>query len=261
MADLFSDYLYGDSISFKHARGSSDRSGKEFHIYHEIILFLDGNAEFISENLHMHLTPNTLILIPGETYHQMIIHGDPENYYRCVLQFREDSEPAELIDSSMKNVQVFAADREIRFLFDKLIRATKETAHTALLLRSVLVLLLDALRVPKDTPGEEHPQNEIVRMAIAYINRNLDKPLTIRSIAQACNISESSLSHIFKKEMYIPIHKFIVKKRLIQAHHRICAGEAATVVAMDCGFGDYSGFYKQYKHAFGFPPSHKTDKN
>jgi AraC-like DNA-binding protein len=62
-----------------------------------------------------------------------------------------------------------------------------------------------------------------------------------------------------QKEMYISIHKFIVKKRLIQAHHRICAGEAVTVVAMECGFQDYSGFYKQYKKAFGFPPSQKSE--
>ena len=259
MTDLFSDYLYGDSISFKHARGSSDRSGKEFHIYHEIILFLDGDAAFISEDLHMHLNPSTLIVIPNETYHQMIIHGDQENYHRCVLQFGETAELAELVENSMRNVQVFTADREIRFLFDKLIRATKvHESHTVLLLRSVLILLLDVLRVPKDMSNGENHQNEIIRMAIEYINRNLDKALTIHSIAQACNISDSSLSHIFKKEMYISIHKFIVKKRLIQAYHRICAGEAATVVAMECGFGDYSGFYKQYKKAFGFPPSQKS---
>lgn len=259
MTDLFSDYLYGDSISFKHARGSSDRSGKEFHIYHEIILFLDGDAEFISEDLHMHLNPSTLIVIPNETYHQMIIHGDQENYHRCVLQFGETAELAELVASSMKNVQVFAADREVRFLFDKLIRATKvEESHGAMLLRSVLILLLDVLRAPKDMSKGENHQNEMIRMAIEYINRNLDKVLTIHAIAQACNISDSTLSHIFKKEMYISIHKFIVKKRLIQAYHRICAGEAATVVAMECGFGDYSGFYKQYKKAFGFSPSQKS---
>ena len=261
MAELFSDSLYEDSISFKHARGSSDRSGKEFHIYYEIILFLDGDAEFISENLHMHLTPNTLIVIPSETYHQMIIHGDPKNYHRCVLQFDAHAMFADLVTTSMNTVQLFAADWEIRFLFDKLIHATQEAGQTAHLLRSVLILLLDTLRTPKNLLGEKNHQNKIVHTAIEYINQNLDKPLTIRSIAQVCSISESSLSHIFKKEMYIPLHKFIVKKRLIQAHHRICAGEAATVVAMDCGFGDYSGFYKQYKNAFGFPPSHKTDKN
>ena len=257
MAELFSDYLCGDSISFKHARGSSDRSGKEFHIYHEIILFLDGDAEFISENLHMRLSPATLIVIPSQTYHQMIIHGKPENYHRCILQFGDQPELEPLLKATMHAVQVFMSNRDVRFLFDKLIRATGDASHPDLLLRSVLILLLDALQTPKNIPDEENHQNEIVRMAIAYINRHLHKPLTIHAIAQACNTSDSSLSHIFKKEMYISIHKFIVKKRLMQAYHRICAGEPATAVATECGFGDYSGFYKQYKNIFGFPPSHK----
>ena len=258
MDDLFSDYLYGESISFKHARGSSDRSGKEFHIYHEIILFIDGNAEFISENLHMRLNPATLIVIPSQTYHQMIIHGDQTNYHRCVLQFGAIAELAGLVDRSLKNVQLFVADREIRSLFDKLIRTAKaKESHAPLLLRAVLILLLDALRAPKDIPKGDNHQSEVVRTAIEYINSNLHTDMTIRSIAQACNSSDSSLSHIFKKEMCIPIHKFIIKKRLMQAYHRICTGEAATIVAIECGFQDYSGFYKQYKKAFGFPPSHK----
>lgn len=254
--NLFSEYLLGASVSFKHARGCSDRSGKEFHIYHEIILFLAGDAEFISEDLHMQLKPLSLIVIPKQTYHQMIIHGDPENYHRCVLQFQETPELAELIKASMENVQVFTADRDIRFLFDKLIRTTQtEKTHAPMLLHSVLILLLDALQSSKDIPNEDNHQNETVHNAIAYINQNLSKALTIREIANACSISQSSLSHIFKKEMYISIHKFIIKKRLIQAHRKICAGEAATVAAMECGFQDYSGFYKQYKKAFGFPPS------
>ena len=96
MEDLFSHRIYAENISFKHARGVSDRSGKEFHIYHELILFLDGDAEFISEDLHMRVKPETLIVIPKETYHQMVIHGNQERYYRCVLQFDGGDETAEL---------------------------------------------------------------------------------------------------------------------------------------------------------------------
>lgn len=256
MDGLFTDYLHGEDILFKHARGVSDRSGKEFHIYHEIILFLGGDAEFITEDLHMQLKEATLILIPGQTYHQMVIHGDQQQYYRCVLQFGDRAVPAELTEKSMNAVRAVTVDREIRFLFDKLIRSTnKETAYTPTVLRSVLVLLLDALTAPEDMTRVNDHQKEIVRRAVDYINGNLSQPLTVGTVARACNLSESALSHLFKKEMYIPVHKFIVKKRLIAAYHRICAGEAATVAAEECGFRDYSGFYKQYKKAFGVPPS------
>ena len=261
MDNLFSDYIFGEDISFKHARGTSDRSGKEFHIYHEIILFLDGAGEFISEDLHMRLEPNTLIVIPRETYHQMVICGNPEHYHRCVLQFGDITPLTERIGGGLKTVQVIKADREIVYLFDKLIGAAKvEGSYGVLMLRSVLVLLLDCLLAQKDIADTEYHQNAVVRCAIEYINGNLEQSLTIQEIAQACNTSVSSLSHIFKKEMYISVHKFILKKRLMQAYHRIRAGEMITTVALECGFRDYSGFYKQYKKAFGCSPTQKNDE-
>ena len=256
MYALFSKHVQNGPISFKYARGCSDRSGKEFHIYHELILFLDGEATFISEDLHMTLPPFSLVVIPRQTYHQLIIHGDPENYHRCVLQFGQLPDLTALVDRSMKAVQIFPADRQIRFLFEKLIRMSDgEDGYAPAVLSAVLTLLLDEISIAKELPAGENHQNEVVRKAIQHINRNLGNRLSIEDIADVCSISPSSLSHIFKKEMYISLHQFIVKKRLIEAHRRICAGTSATVAAMECGFRDYSGFYKQYKKAFGRLPS------
>lgn len=258
MNSLFCHRIQQKDIFFKHARGSSDRSGKEFHIYHELILFLDGDADFISEDLHMHVKPQTMIVIPKETYHQMVIHGDPERYHRCVLQFDDTDEYAMPAESSGGNILAVEADQEILYLFRKLIGTAKqESSNAEQVLKAVLVLLLDAIMQKKERSGEELPQSEVVRLAVAYINRNLGQPLTVGGIAQACNTSASALSHVFKKEMYCSVHKFVLKKRLISAHHKIIAGQAATVVAEECGFKDYSGFYKQYKKAFGVAPSQR----
>jgi len=258
MEGLFSHRIHAENIAFKYARGTSDRSGKEFHIYHELILFLEGDAEFISEELHMCVKPETLIVIPRETYHQVVIHGDQERYYRCVLQFDGVEDAKEMVSRCLQHTFAVEADPQIRYLFQKMTDAAKsETPHGQQIVKAVLILLLDALMSKKEIPNESHPQNETVRLAVEYINQNLGKPLTVQEIAQACSTSPSSLAHIFKKEMYCSVYKFIIKKRLISAHHRIAAGEAATVVSVECGFPDYSGFYKQYKKAFGLSPSQK----
>ena len=91
--------------------------------------------------------------------------------------------------------------------------------------------------------------------AIRFINENLYSPIAIDEIAKACMISPSSLAHLFKKELGISPYKFIVKKRLISAYQRIQEGEPATLAAIECGFNEYSGFYKQYKKMFGVSPN------
>ena len=51
--------------------------------------------------------------------------------------------------------------------------------------------------------------------------------------------------------MNIPLHRYIVKKRLILAHNKMVEGEPAGLAAAESGFNDYSGFYLQYKNMFG----------
>ena len=55
--------------------------------------------------------------------------------------------------------------------------------------------------------------------------------------------------------MNISIHQYILKKKLVMAHHKILDGIPATQAAIDCGFNDYSGFYKQFKKMFNKAPS------
>ena len=43
------------------------------------------------------------------------------------------------------------------------------------------------------------------------------------------------------------------------AHHKIADGELASAAALECGFRDYSGFYKQYKKLFNQSPSEKRE--
>lgn len=256
MKQIFTHNIDLDGIHFRHTRGSSNILGKEFHIFHEIIYFLGGDAEFISENLHMRPTPGTLIVVPKETYHQMIIHGDPKAYYRCLLQFPDLPDVADSMSRHEGKVAAVKGDDEIAYLFQKLIEIPDTPGKEAgLLLRSLLIVLLNCIQNKKNATDETGHQTEIIRMATHYIDQNLGNRILVSDIATVCNISPSSLSHTFKKAMNISLHKFIVRKRLMAAYHKISAGQPATLSAMECGFHDYSGFYKQYKKMFGFSPS------
>lgn len=257
MERLFENYINTEGIMFKYAKGKSAESGKEFHIYHEIIFFIDGKAEFITENIHIDIKPGTVIVIPKETYHQMTIHGDQEEYCRCVINFYDVPQLLCLIDKSMYSHILMPADKDIEYLFEKLIKNISNKNESELL-NAVLVLLLNEIAEKRIGYVTENSQNIFVRNAVKYINNNIGRKITINEIATACMISPSSLSHIFKKEMNISLHKFIVKKRLINAYNKISSGVSATTAAIECGFNDYSGFYKQYKKMFNVKPSQKT---
>lgn len=256
MQKEFASYINAKSMTFRHSKGASIESGKEIHTYHEVILLLEGNAQLITEGLNTVLCPNTLIVIPKETYHQVVIHGDESNYHRFVLNFEDIPNEKAVMDDALSGVAIIEADGDIEFLFNKLEQSIGKR-HADLVLRSVLTLLLCEISKRNRISPASSSQNPTVIAIIQYINDNLSRKIKMEDIARHCNISVSSLSHLFKKEMNIPLHKFIIKKRLIAAHHKISQGEAATVAAIECGFNDYSGFYKQYLKSFGVAPSKK----
>ena len=123
---------------------------------------------------------------------------------------------------------------------------------------AVLNLLLDEIKTKKSIEIDEDLTDDLTKQAIEYISKKLTENFTIESIAKHLNVSPSTLMRSFKKNMNTPIHKYIIKKRLILAHNKISNGEPATVAAIDCGFNDYSGFYIQYKKMFGISPSKRT---
>ena len=247
--NCFEEFIKYNGITFKHAKGKSVMPGKEFHLFNEIIYFIDGKAEIITEKIHKKIAPKTLIVIPKETYHQLNIIGDAENYYRCLLNFDDSA-----LQSSLKEISLFPADFEIDYLFNKLISNIKNPNRDQLL-NSVLVLLLDKITNEKTYDTADNTLDPILENCIHYIDENIGNDLSIEKLSKIVGTSRSSLSHLFKSELNTPLHRYILKKRLIVAHQKLSTGESATNVSLECGFNDYSGFYKQYKNMFGFSPS------
>ena len=257
--NTFEKIINSKNISLKFAKGVSSMKGWEFHPYNEIIYFFGESAYLFSETVSTVIKPDTLIIIPKETYHQLNIIGKEDEYERCVLHFYDIPEACGLIKKTLKELYITETNEGLDFLFYKLkkIADTKDKENTGEILKALLILILNELKsesvVHKIAPGV----NSIVQKSVLFIAENIGEDLSINRISKQLNISESLLSHIFKDEMNISIHKYILKKRLITAFEKISSGCPATVAAAECGFSEYSNFYRQYKKAFGFSPSAK----
>ncbi len=258
MPEEFAKFVVTNEIRFKYAKGMRDIVGKELHIYHEIFFFMDGDAEFISEQGSTKLSPFTTLIIPKNTFHSFVVHGDEKDYCRCVLNFQSVSGLDEIINEKLKNIFI-TKDKTIASLFMQMREIESlplSTTEKEILLKALFSQLLVFLK-EEGAPVFEIPVNPITNKAIIYINQNIAKKLTSQKIAKAQHISESHLAHIFKKDMHISIHKYILEKRIFLADKKIKMQVPATQAAIECGFQDYSGFYKQYKKIFGVSPTEK----
>lgn len=260
MNDVFAHYIKSDEIVFKHAKGMRDIIGKEFHLYHEIFLFLGGEAEFISEQAKQQLVPNTCVLIPKETFHQFFVSGSDDDYCRCVLNFDTVHGLNALIDSIFTEIKItHCLNEEIVLLFKKLIKTTKEDRskeEKQIMLNAVFAqLLLEMQPGFFATDRFDERNGPVTDAALQWINENIAEPLSVRAVANHLHLSESRLSHVFKNDMHISVYQYILQKKLICANQKINQGIPPMQAAAQCGFQDYSGFYRIYKKMFGVSPS------
>ena len=259
MEKSFQKFLKSDAFTVKYAKGPSDRHGKEFHAYHEIIYFLGGTGEFICDDFRVGLRQNQIMIIPKARYHQLCMTGNEEDYHRCVIHFDNIPSLHELTDKVLDKITVFDADITMCALLDRVIELTKHTKNESIagnVVFAVVILLLEKT-LQKGNRTRVMNIEPLSHQCLALINRNLCGSLSVSFLAERLNLSPSALSHIFKKEMHISVYKYILEKRLVLAHEKILAGSRATEAAWECGFHDYSGFYKQYKKMFGVPPCRK----
>lgn len=257
MENTFRKYVSSDLFTVKYAKGTSDMRGKEFHTYNEIIFFMGGKGKFICDNYNIDLKQNMVMIIPKASYHRMYITGNEAEYHRCVIHFDDIPTLKELIAESLDGIRVFDADMSMRYLLYKVIECTDSTAKKGVkenIVLSVIALLLERASGKGGNYIEVIRTESVSHKCIEIINRNLCGNISVPRIAEELSISQSALSHIFKREMNISVYKYILEKRLVLAYEKILAGQRATEAALECGFNDYSGFYKQYKKMFGITP-------
>ena len=109
----------------------------------------------------------------------------------------------------------------------------------------------EAFESVTETEADKSTESSIVN----YINRHLSEIITLDSICERFYISKPHLCRIFKKATASTVGEYITVKRLVKARGLILSGTPPTQAYLQCGFRDYSVFFRAYKKKYGVPPS------
>ena len=259
MLELFEYYIANDDFHFKYAKGKPSVEGQEFHNYDEIVLFLDGNSHLISKNIQLELPKESIILVPRESFHQFNV-TNPTDYERCILGFKGIGELNQIVNQTITDVTVISnPNSNILNVFNSLMRIAKSKLsedEKLLFIKSAITSLLIELKLFKGEQIDQHISVSLqTQNALKYIDQHYGEDLSLEGIANYLNISVSSLSHRFKKDLNISVYRYITEKRLSATRQYLEKGKSLNEAAFLSGFRDYSSFFRLYKNHFGNPPS------
>lgn len=120
--------------------------------------------------------------------------------------------------------------------------------------RQMLLLLLQLLQ---ERFGEPVNVDRRIRAARAYLDQHYDQPVSLAHLATAAHVSTRQLSELFRRQLGMTPHQYLVEKRMQVAWQLLEAGQLSVrQVAERTGYGSLSAFSDRFHKHFGHAPRH-----
>jgi len=134
---------------------------------------------------------------------------------------------------------------------------SKDDVNAVLTMKSVVLnLLIAAIEQEGIQLGKIEEYSESIKKALSLIEKNLSAELRIPDIAEKLYISESRLQKDFKKQIGVPIGKYINDRLMSRALELICENKLPVKEISELlGFCDQFYFSRRFTQYFGVSPS------
>lgn len=238
----------------------------EFHAHDflELYLFLDGSVTYYIEDQVYDLCPGDLLIIPPGRMHRLVIANERAAYERMVLWVeldyiaRIDSAAGEL-QAALRGIGangyrvplrgddlIFAAS-----LFRRIVKMERGGVFTSSAIR---LYLKDAFEAYSLVEKEARGETAVIPQVIRYLTEHFREPLRLDDLAARFFISKSYLNRHFKAYTNATVYAYLMALRITHARRMLREGATAAEAGRECGFSDYSTFYKAFKAQTGITP-------
>ena len=238
----------------------------EFHAHDflELYLFLDGSVTYYIEDQVYDLCPGDLLIIPPGRMHRPVIANERAAYERMVLWVeldyiaRIDSAAGELqaalrgIGANGYRVPLRGADLIFAAsLFRRIVKMERGGVFTSSAIR---LYLKDAFEAYSLVEKEARGETAVIPQVIRYLTEHFREPLRLDDLAARFFISKSYLNRHFKAYTNATVYAYLMALRITHARRMLREGATAAEAGRECGFSDYSTFYKAFKAQTGITP-------
>lgn len=268
-------YLFSDFRVFRLKDASLQPIPFHYHDFHKIILFLNGNVDYVIEGKTYHLTARDVVFVSAGEIHRPIFLSNRAEYDRIVIYVSpsfldrwqaQDAEHSDLSkcfslarDASSVMHQPLGTSHDLLFHMDKLEKAAHGKGFANKLFTEILfiefMILINRLLEGHELANLENTSYDPkIQEVLAYINQHLSEELSIDTLASHAYTSKFYLMRKFKANTGYALHQYIRSKRLLLARDMLRSNLPIAQIASDVGFADYSTFSRAFKEMFQCSP-------
>lgn len=206
-----------------------------------------------------------LAVVPPDIEHSVLqVKGSPAYLALHMNKDLLEGEYAfyEMSDGLLEEFSVLSGDHDellnLAYRFMTEIRNDlpgKDSVKSALTLQMVHAVIrkLSHLEVNPDSLSSDHLG---LRRALIFLEANLQNRLSVEQLAREANMSESTLTRWFKRELDATPADYLLRARLLKAERLLRnSKQAVSDIAFSCGFGSVAYFSTRFKRQYGCTPS------
>ncbi len=261
----FEIYYYSDK-DLSHVKQHS-------HNYYEFYFFLSGDVSMWIDGTSYTLATGDMILIPPGIEHQASILSSKTPYQRFIFWISESycndlsaiSPDYIYIMEYVKKTQVYVYHYDVisfhtlqykisrlieELHFDRFGKSTKVSLEV-----KSLIFHLNRTIYERHHPKTPKQTQTLYQNLLNYIEHHIDEDLSLYDLSEQFFVSRYHIAHIFKENLGLSIHQYILKKRLSMCRDAILSNVKISEAFKLYGFKDYSNFFRAFKKEFGISPS------
>jgi AraC-like DNA-binding protein len=237
------------------------QGSKRLHLASEVLDY--GPGEYLVVSVDLPASGHVIVASSDEPYLLLNIELDPQEIAAVVLEAKIDMEAPEPVRGAF----IGRSDAPLQEALYKLVRLLDAPAPEAAFLavglkREIIYRLLNG------ATGRQLYQNIVldqqdrgISKAIAWLKERFDQQVKVEDLAQATNMSVSTLHHRFKAVTTMGPMQYQKQLRLQQARNLLLQGDIdASTAAYKVGYESQSQFSREYRRLFGAPPMQDMKK-
>jgi AraC-like DNA-binding protein len=107
------------------------------------------------------------------------------------------------------------------------------------------------LNVLPEKPDVSDSLDTRIAEVLSLVRRAEGRRLTARALSEAVFLSEGRFGHLFREEVGVPLRRYLLWCRLMDALEHIIQGERFTFAAHEAGFSDAAHLSRTFRQMFG----------
>ncbi len=251
--------------SFRSVVSPERREYREHHHTEcELSVFLEGSGIYTVGDIRYPFKKGDVFLFGSDEVHCITeisegiellnIHFEPRILWESVELFKlfsSRSAGRNKLENEALCTMLLSCEEELRER-----RPCYEIGVKCQLLSTLLYIIRNCGCIDSEQSVSLEPSHvAVMKKILEYIGENLDKPITLKTLADMAYMSQPYFSTLFKKYNGITVSEYITIKRVERAIELLKTTRSTKLeIAEKCGFNSSSNFYKAFYSVTGKSP-------